>query len=70
MVMVEELNINQIGKSIAELLVQVGFAKSKREARQFITDGAVTLGEFKVTDPMARAVLTDDNKWKVLERIL
>ena len=67
--MTDELDISKIGKGIAELLVLAGMASSKREARQFIKDGAVRLGDFKVTDPMARAFLDENDNWKVIERI-
>ncbi len=66
--MSKDLNFNKIGKSIAELLVLAGLAASKREARQAIKDGAVKLGDFKVTDPMARAILIE-NDWKIVERV-
>ena len=50
----ESLNLSEIGKSLAETIVLTGFAKSKREARQFIKDGAITLNNRKITDPQAR----------------
>jgi len=61
-------DINLIGMSIAELLVQLNWAKSKRDARQFIQDGAVVIGDFKVSDPLARVFLDENDTWKVLER--
>ena len=67
--MTDEPNINKIGKSIVDLLILAGMASSKREARQFIKDGAVRLGDFKVTDPMARAFLDENDNWKVIERV-
>lgn len=33
----------KIGESLVDVLVRIGFAKSKREARYFITHGAVKL---------------------------
>lgn len=38
------------GQKIVEVLVSSGLAQSNREARQFIEEGAVTLGEEKVSD--------------------
>ncbi|SFI98069.1 tyrosine--tRNA ligase [Thermoflavimicrobium dichotomicum] len=35
---------------LVDVLVQTGAAKSKREAREFITNGAVTVNDVKVTD--------------------
>ena len=67
--MIEELDISKVGKSIVDLLILAGMASSKREARQFIKDGAVRLGDFKVTDPMARAFLDENDNWKVIERV-
>jgi tyrosyl-tRNA synthetase len=45
--------------SLVDALVQTNLAASKREARQFITDGAVQLNGEKVTDE-ARAVVQED----------
>lgn len=39
-----------VGTSIIDALVATGLASSKREARQFITDGAVTFNGEKVSD--------------------
>ncbi len=36
--------------SVVDVLVESGLASSKREARQFITDGAIQLGDEKITD--------------------
>lgn len=38
----------KIGESLVDVLVTIGFATSKREARYFITHGAVRLGKEKV----------------------
>lgn len=40
----------QIGMTIVDALVESKLASSKREARQFIEDGAVALGDEKVSD--------------------
>ena len=37
----------KIGESLVDVLVRIGFASSKREARYFITHGAVRLGKEK-----------------------
>ncbi len=41
----------RLGSSLVEVLVEVGLASSKREARTFVLEGAVQLGSLKVTDP-------------------
>jgi tyrosyl-tRNA synthetase len=50
---------NEIG--LLKLLVAVGFCKSNNEARQKVTEGAVSIGpdRTKVTDPKATVALTD-----------
>lgn len=40
----------RIGESIVDVLVAAGLASSKREARQFLADGAVTLGSEKADE--------------------
>jgi tyrosyl-tRNA synthetase len=49
----------QIGSTLVDALVATGLASSKREARQFLTDGAVTLNGAKTED---RALLDTDFK--------
>lgn len=49
----------QIGMPIVDALVASGLASSKREARQFIEDGAVSIGGEIVTD-LTRALLESD----------
>lgn len=36
----------KVGELLVDAIVRIGFAKSKREARYFITHGAVRLGRF------------------------
>ena len=45
--------------SILDALVQVGAASSKREAREFVANGAVSVNGEKVTD--VNAEITADN---------
>jgi tyrosyl-tRNA synthetase len=40
-----------VGASLVDVLIESGLATSKREAREFIEGGAVTLAGVKVTDP-------------------
>jgi len=49
----------RIGESITDVLTRSGLASSKREARQFITEGAVMLNGGKVTDTN-RSVMRED----------
>ena len=46
----EEKKIVEEGMSILDALVQVGAASSKREAREFVANGAVSINGEKVTD--------------------
>lgn len=39
-----------VGASLADVLISAGLASSKREARQFLTDGAVSIGGKTVSD--------------------
>lgn len=41
----------RLGMQLVDALVESKLASSKREARQFIEDGAISLGEEKITDP-------------------
>jgi tyrosyl-tRNA synthetase len=50
--------MEKIGIDIAELLVTVGFAKTKTEARRHIKGGAVRIQDNKVHDPFARLALS------------
>lgn len=52
---------------VAELLVKVGFCKTKSEARRHIEGGAIKLHNTKVTDPFAQLGIVD-NKWVLVER--
>lgn len=48
------------GKELAQILVDVNFAKSKTEARRSINEGAVRINDTKVKDPFARLVMLED----------
>lgn len=50
------------GTEVAALLVAIGFAKSKSEARRAIKQGAVSVGRIKVVDPFARYSITTDHR--------
>jgi tyrosyl-tRNA synthetase len=50
--------MEKIGVDIAELLVTVGFAKTKSEARRHIKGGAIRIQNNKVHDPFARLALS------------
>ncbi len=56
--------------SIADMLVNVGAASSKREAREFITSGAISLNGEKITD--ISFIVTDemfiDNTYIIIKR--
>lgn len=49
----------RVGEPLADVLVQAALAASKREARQFMADGAVALNGAKVTDP-SRVLMKED----------
>ncbi|WP_089972173.1 tyrosine--tRNA ligase [Lihuaxuella thermophila] len=55
---------------LVDALVQVGAAKSKREAREFITNGAITVNDEKVTclDTKAGEIPALDGKYLVIRR--
>ena len=53
------------GQSLTEVLVGSGLASSKREAREFIEGGAVTLYGNKVTDPES---IVDFNDFAILRK--
>jgi tyrosyl-tRNA synthetase len=59
----------QLGMSLVDALVASKLASSKREARQFIEDGAISLNEEKVSD-VARALEEGDfsNNLAILKR--
>lgn len=46
----EQIKEVQENQTIADLIVQIGAASSKREAREFITNGAISINGEKVTD--------------------
>jgi tyrosyl-tRNA synthetase len=59
----------QLGLPVVDALIAANLASSKREARQFIEDGAVSLGDEKVTD-VARVLQESDfqNDLAILKR--
>ena len=42
--------VNVSSNNLLDLLIEVGSAKSKREAREFITNGSISVNGCKVTD--------------------
>jgi tyrosyl-tRNA synthetase len=63
------MNVNEIGVSVAELLVTVGFAKTVSEARRHIQGKGVKLNDLTVSDPWARLVTDEKGNGHVLEFI-
>lgn len=59
----------QLGLPVVDALIAANLAASKREARQFIEDGAISLGDEKVTD-VARVLQESDfqNNLAILKR--
>ena len=55
----EEKKIVEEGQNILDVLVNVGAAGSKREAREFVTNGAVSINGEKITD--INAEITENN---------
>jgi tyrosyl-tRNA synthetase len=49
-------------KSVVELLITAGFAKSKSEARRAILGGGVRIDNIAVTDPEA-LLWIEEEKW-------
>ena len=66
-VLFREGKMMDVGMDIADVLVHVGFAKTKSEGRRFIKEGAIRLGKHKITDPFARVVM-QGNQIGVLEK--
>ena len=56
----------QVGKELAAVMIEVGFAKSKTEARNHIKGGAIKINDQKVIDPFAR-LCREDNKYFLVE---
>ncbi len=48
----------EIGESLVDLLIRLGASQSKREAREFITNGAITINGEKYTDVLT--TINDD----------
>jgi len=59
-------DFQQVGKELATILIDVGFAKSKTEARNHIKGGAIKINDQKVVDPFAR-LCREDNKYYLVE---
>lgn len=55
------------GKELAQILVDVKFAKSKTEARRFISEGAVKINDQKLKDPFARLV-EHENQYFLMQK--
>jgi ribosomal protein S4 len=49
-----DINGNPIGIELVDILVKVGFCKSKTEGRKLIKGGAIKLNDVKVNSPFAR----------------
>ena len=60
------VEFRDVGESLAKLIVDVGFAKSKTEARNHIKGGGIRLDGTRVTDPYAR-LAKDGPKWFLVE---
>ena len=59
-------NFQQVGKELAAIMIDVGFAKSKTEARNHIKGGAIKINDQKVVDPFAR-LCREDNRYFLIE---
>ena len=44
----------EIGEPLVDLLIRIGASQSKREAKEFITNGAITINDEKYTDVLTR----------------
>jgi len=65
----KDIDWGKSGVSVAEILLRIGHAKSKSEARRLISGGAVKIGSIKIADPFARfVVLPEKNKFVIVER--
>lgn len=59
----------EIGESLVDLLIRLGASQSKREAREFITNGAITINGEKYTDVLT--TIKDDmfiNNYLIIKR--
>jgi tyrosyl-tRNA synthetase len=59
-------DFQDVGESLAKIIVDVGFAKSKTEARNHIKGGGIRLDGTRVNDPYAR-LAKDGPKWFLVE---
>lgn len=46
----EQIKEVEVGQNVADLAVNIGAASSKREAREFVTNGAISVNGEKITD--------------------
>jgi ribosomal protein S4 len=61
-------DFQQVGKELAAIMIDVGFAKSKTEARNHIKGGAIKINDQKVIDPFARLMKTEDGRILLVEQ--
>lgn len=57
---IDKSDLNKIGMGILDVLVHVGFAKTKNEARRLIRGGAIKIDDKKITSEEARVIFKDD----------
>ena len=65
-----EFNVIELNKNIVDILVDMNVASSKREAREFVSSGAVSVNGEKVTD-VALTITDDmfiDNTYIIIKR--
>lgn len=60
--------LQELRFEVAELCVDVGWCKSKTEARKAIKNGAIKLGDFKVSDPFAKLFI-DEGRMCIAEHM-
>jgi tyrosyl-tRNA synthetase len=58
--------ISQIGKDLAEIMVEADLVESKTAARKQIKNGGVKIADIRITDPHARLAINGDT-WIILE---
>ena len=65
---IAEFDISNIGIDLAEQFVNIGFVKTKSEARRFITQGAIKVSDRVVKDQFAR-LAHDGTEWVLIEHV-
>lgn len=61
--------MNDVGMELAAVYVHCKLCKSKTEFRNFVKQGAVKVGDFKIVDPFARLVVDMENrKYYIIEQ--